>query len=289
MKKFSSPVFGFILLIGVFATVFCLSVGSSLIFDKVSAYSDGKKLQPVPADYPRLSADLRSQLDGGGDLPVEAQTVGFDTANNPFSDRTNLANLAAAKNNQVNGSFNNPVVAPGANVLPPMPNNPGGKTVFAQSPTVSAVPNMPPNIPVGNSDETLNLYRQRQRDRLNGQTDNGKSSEIYSIDEVRPLGVTGRGDKREILFYSPTTKQTFTAPRGSRFRDGEMEDVNETGVSFRKTDRSQVTTKWARNAAGAKTADADTTDEAVIETNPNPHQVNPLPPLKRRKISKGNK
>lgn len=257
---------GIILLAVGVAAAFAVFFGWGLI-DYISNYSKGEA-PPVDTSYPKLTADINEKV---------AVALNAENVQDP-------ASLASNFNNQMSGG-NNSVIAENIKLSIPSSPNTGSETprlpplsVKAKTfPTETVIP-VNPN---GNQNATVAFNNEPQNsavDRLNERNNqirrgNQVSSlpEIYDIDDVTPLGVVGDQKKREVLFYSPVTKQTFSAPLGTRFRNGSLEDAAEDGntvegVRFRRDDTGSLETRiWAKNAQG-KTADSS--EQPVLAKEP---------------------
>lgn len=67
----------------------------------------------------------------------------------------------------------------------------------------------------------------------------------YSYKEVLPLGVTGKGRQREVLFYGLPSKKYFSVSVSSRLRDATLQSITEDGVVF-STPAGTVSVGWSR-------------------------------------------
>lgn len=108
------------------------------------------------------------------------------------------------------------------------------------------VQNNAPIVPVETEDPQTRLERRQNSVRRGEKVE--PLTEVYNIEDVEAIGVVGDSKNREVLFYSPKTKQSFAAPLGTKFRNGRLEDADVkdnilTGLNFKRDDNGQKVTK----------------------------------------------
>ena len=243
------------------------------LVDYISHYSTPEP-PPVDTSYPKLSADINDRVK----IALTAENV-LD----PASLDSNFNNKLGGGNSPVAGNLSDVSASLVNNAprLPPFRASAGitpSETVV--TPGVSAPVQIQPNT-VNSTQVVSALDRLNER---NNQIRRGLAvtpiTEIYDIDEVTPLGVVGDERRREVLFYSPVTKQTFSAPLGTKFRNGQLEGAAEEGntvegVRFRREDTGRMETRtWAKNSQGKTT---DSADQPLLAKEPvyNPKQNRP--------------
>ena len=212
--------------------------------DYFSAASAESIVAASPDDYPHLSKDLpqRVQLaltNGNAETP-SGLALFFDDKLSPNQGKTNSpAGATELVINKPNPATTVPRISlpikPEAN-FPPT----GG---YGQT----MPPNNVPPVPAVETEDSQVRLERRQNNIRRGETVESLA-QVYNIEDVEPIGVVGDSKKREVLFYSPTTKQTFAAPLGTKFRDGTLEDADVkdnilTGLNFRRDDNGQKLTR----------------------------------------------
>jgi hypothetical protein len=235
--------------------------------------------KPIPTaadDYPRLAANLpeRVQLalnNGNAETP-SGLAMFFDDklGNNQAS-----TNSATPTNAEVSINKPNPnVTVPRINLPVTDPSIP--QPVETNQMTIAQT--MP--TPADTEDAQTRLER-RQNSVRRGETV-GSMSEVYDIEDVEPIGVVGDSKRREVLFYSSKTKQTFSVPMGSKFRNGRLEDAEirdnvVDGVNFRRDNDGQKQTRvWGKTPSNKKKNSIEQpvlTDQPVLNPTPQPQVV----------------
>ena len=237
-----------------------LTVFGSFIVDAVSSYGKDKT-EVAPASYPHLAQNLQNDLNSA----LSPQfSFNFDTADNPFADKTGVSLAVNEKQNMPVG--NNGQIQP--TVLPkgafPTSTQVVPVQTFGNNQVMPNNTNVPqpvvPTLPVSDS-KTLLAERNRQ---IRQGLEVGDLSAIYSIEDVRPIGMIGSGDKNRVWLYSPSTKQTFSVRKGTHFRDGTIETVNKEGVEFRRNDGTTANTRWMKNSEKSK----DDADAPILRVEP---------------------
>lgn len=257
---------------GIFATISIFVVWLGI--DVWKNYSKGEP-PPVDTSYPKLADDLNDRVN----IALNAGNIQDPSAlTSNFNDRLNGSNNFADQTKS-----NLPPMTTGIDTpkLPPL--SVKAKT-FPDGINPASVQNSQPTLVASNE------VKSDAADRLNeryGQVRRGNDvqplPQIYDIDEVTPLGVVGDQKRREVLFYSPVTKQTFSAPLGTKFRNGSLEDAagdgnTVEGVRFRRDDNGNLETRsWARTAQG-KTSDSS--EQPVLAKEP---VLNPIKPRQARR------
>lgn len=234
---------------GILAALLVFAIGG------ISDFLSGRGDQIVPEDtsYPRLAPDMDQNV---GNALNAANVVEPASFGSNFNDL-----LGAGKSNVPTLSDNSPksaTLAPlsvKANTFPAERlNNPANNPATTNSTTAV--------LPVESSSTALDRLAERNNQIRRGNQTVAPLPEIYDIEEVTPLGVVGDRRKREVLFYSPVTKQTFSVPLGTRFRNGTLEDAagdeqTVEGVRFRRqSDNSLQTKTWATRDESNKTSDS---------------------------------
>ncbi len=236
-------------------TPLLIIVGGASVGALSSFGNDKESAQPAPV--PRLSQEMRSQLNTAlaPEFPIQ-----FDTAGNPFTDRTGVS---AGKNSgspvvsenrvgEITGRFPG-MVRNQSGQIPPVIQNIGRSVNQLPGNSLSQlqIQNTPP-VPVI---KTEDLLRERKRDQRLGKKVEPSSS-LYSIDELRPYGIVGTEQKNRVKLFAASTKDRFSVSRGTRFRDGVIEAISNEGVQFRKDNGQTVFVRWLKNT---KSGDDDST------------------------------
>jgi hypothetical protein len=257
------------------ATVF-----GAFIMDAVSSYGKDKT-EVAPASYPHLSENLQNQLN----LALSPEfPFDFETAGNPFADKTgvslavgdNKSLLPVGNNGQTQlGQIPRTVLPNGSQVMPLQNfNQPTQPTITIKGTNINPFDTV---LPVENTVDSKQLLQERNRQIRQG-LEVGDLSGIYSINDVRPIGMIGSGDKNRVWLYSPKTKQRFSVRKGTRFRDGTIEGVTKEGVDFRRNDGTVANSRWMKNSELSKDNDADAPLLRVEQSPQNPVQtLQPLP------------
>lgn len=238
-----------------------LTFAGAAVYGAIARYGEPERQMP-PADFPRLAENLQAELNKSF-YPEFA--FAFDKVGNPFADKSNVSSAVTA-----------PTAAPNQIILPA-----GGSPSSAQLPVPRPFGNTPPPagfnqsagspptsvntqiIPAGNrtapvgtapapsaapfSTDSKKLLAERNRLIRQGAAV-GDLSAIYSIADVRPIGIIGTGNKNKIWLYAPSTKQTFSVRQNTRFADGIIEAVTDEGVTFRYDNGTVETVRWMRNS-----------------------------------------
>lgn len=286
------------LTIGIFAGLLVITslvvTFGGFVVEAVSSYAKDKQ-EVAPANYPHLAQNLQNDLNVAmsPEFPFD-----FDSAGNPFADKTGLS-IDAAKGNAVSSNIGlpmsgkNPSSTGGSPVMPIQ--QIGGVIGSMPVPTPAAGP--PPAAVVSSVDSGA-LLQERNRQIRQGK-DVGDVAAIYSVDEVRPIGIIGTGDRNRIWLYSPSTKQTFTVRRGSRLHDGTIESVGSEGVEFRRDNGTVAFSRWMKNSQ--KSPAGENADAPLLRVEPSappviqpaesaslPPFVSPAPVRRRRSNRKVN-
>ena len=235
------------------------TVIGALIYDLVG--SSGKQNAEVaPAPFPRLAQNLQNYLNTA--LSPEFP-FNFDMTGNPFADASGV-NLEAKKteNLPLGKTLPTPTQLPKIVSSTPANNIPLATQMFGNqnqpNGTVTPLPTPTPTPAI----DSNTLLAERNR-RLRQGEDVGDLSLIYSIDDVKPIGVIGSGKQNRIWLYSPTTKKTFSVAKGTRFRDGSIEGITADGVEFRREDGKSLAVRWSKE--GYK---ADEADSPILRVSP---------------------
>jgi hypothetical protein len=251
MKKFSTfKLYSTLLLLFVITVVVTILVGVAWSVVSFAAEGDIPKAQ-APA-FPQLAADWQKQID----VAMSPSAAGIADVTNPFVDRRGISG-------KVDSGVNAPAAPVSSNVPAPRMRNvfvPGGGNVRsipspvfppagAQTAVVAVEPALTDNAGFLNEQMSEQERRALRGDKLLPVT------EIYGISDLRPLGGVGAGRRREVLFDSPVTKQSFSVPVGTRFRDGVLESVSDDGVFFRRADGSTLFRSWATGSGSGKNTD----------------------------------
>lgn len=238
-----------------FATLL-LTVIAGMTLSAAASFSKTEAPAPPPP-IPRLATNLRGELNTA--LSPEF-AFNFDTAGNPFDDKTGVSlatrgnkNTAASANQNLNfpdstGSSTPPKISSSVptNRISVQPFPVGISPPQTGQPTGAVMP-IERNLPTTAAIDTNQLVRERQRQIRLGEKDVPDLPSLYSIDEVRPYGVVGSGTINRVKLYSPTTGQRFSVVKGTRFRDGSIESIGDEGVSFRRLSGELVFSRWAKN------------------------------------------
>ena len=252
--------------VGCLILTFIVFLALDLVFNPTVATA-----APVSDDnYPHLAADLPQKID------IALNNANADTPSGLALFFDNKLTTTAA------GSL------PGQSVLPtnglnsislpkglssqqiarspsvPYPANPAPLSVNQVSPL-----SIQPSPVISSTENAQNRLSERQKATRNGGV-MAPVSEVYDIEDVTPVGVVGDSRTREVLFYSPVTKQTFSAPLGAKFRNGTLEGASQSGnvvdgVRFkRESSGEQITRLWSKG----KNKDIQTTDTPVLSDQP---------------------
>lgn len=267
--------------IGIFAAVCVLTsvltVFGSFVVDAVSNFGKDEK-EVVPASYPRLAQNLQNDLNGA--LSPEFP-FNFESAGNPFADKTGVSLAVGDKQNTPVGNNTGglmPIPVQAKNSFPNGNQMPIPVQSFGNNPNMTNMPNpvmTPQPVPTVPAVDSKALLAERNRQIRQG-IEVGDLSAIYSIDDVRPIGMIGSGDRNRVWLYSPSTKQTFSVRKGTRFRDGVIESVNKEGVEFRRDNGTVANSRWMKNSEKSN-ADADAPILRVEPTVSVPQNVLNLP------------
>ncbi len=282
------------LTIGLFVAA-CILTSFAVVFGffLVEAVGFYGTRQPAvaPANFPHLSQDLRNNLNGAlsPEFPFNFETVG-----NPFADKTGVS----GKTTFERGSTLVPPSAPVStakngfqNISPLMPVKMGGTNsgfLPPPNPINMNSSSVPQPVVISRSDPK-ELLAERNRQLRQGK-EVGDVASIYSVDDVRPIGVVGSGTRNRVLLYAPSTGQTFSVGRGTRFRDGSIEAFDNEGAQFRRLDGSIVNNRWMKTSEKSPLReDADAPflrvpDEQTVQTPiPTPlPQIQPTQDSRRR-------
>lgn len=219
--------------------VFVLTVGLTVIagylIEKL-ANSAAITLSIDPS-YPRLSEKLQQDLNS-----AHAPEMPFNlaSAKNPFGYlptwETQNSKDSSKENSKDSKMISSPAITP---VTTPVV-TPVSLAKADSNPVVNPTPT------TVNQPDSRQLLLERQKQIKQGQQVKDLSS-IYSIDEVRPIGIIGSGNKNKVWLYAPNTKQRFTVHQGASFRDGILEQIRDTGLLFRRSDGTIVQAQWVKN------------------------------------------
>lgn len=236
-------------------------VGVFLIGWGYEAIASANNTPPPPVDtsYPKMQQTLEAKVDAA----VEPQT------------ETNPGELSSNFDDKFGSGKNNPQPSPNAvpngalNIpMPPVRNSvpkiEPSSTPFAMNgmPNANTLnpatqPNAQPAVPV-KTETALDRFKERNADIRRGLPVK-PIAEIYDVEDVKWLGVVGAG-RKELLFYSPVTGQTFSVPLTTRFRNGTLAEAPSQGnalegVRFIKDNGSYALLTLA-NSTDGKTADS---------------------------------
>lgn len=237
---------------------------SGWIIEVVTGANPPKEV--VDTSYPRLAEDLSGRVSGAFSPATEITPDSLLASNfqeRQESSNSNKSDLATEKNNVIISPSQKEVTL--SKVNPFSTNNPVKLTV---SPTPVVNQNNEQNITVNQTDTVVDRFNERNNQLRRG-GNVSPVSEIYDIEDVTPIGVVGDTRSREVMFYSPATKQTFSVPLGTRFRNGVLEaptGVGNTvdGVQFMNNTGTTVTRNWGNSSGGSK----ETVEQPVLQNNP---------------------
>ena len=223
---------------------------------------------PVDTSYPKMGSDLKDRVTNALN-PQNQQAEPLGDLSSNFEDKTTRGSQPDLNQPGTGGFAPSPVVGQlltkevkknavnpfGAGGVLPVPINSGGQTTAGGNAPVIAA-----------TSDVVDRYNER-----NGQLRRGAAVEpvaqIYDIEDVTPIGVVGDTKRRDVMFYSPKTKQTFAVPLGTRFRNGVLQDASGSGntvdgVRFRR-DGSEVaeTRAWGKSKEDKK---SDSSDQPLI-------------------------
>ena len=203
-----------------------------------------KKEAPVqPATYPRLAQELQGQVHEAMS-PIFPFT--FEQPEEPFTDKTGLSLTApgAAKTPSNIEALRSGLAAPPLALPRSFPTSgPSFAAPVTPPPTLAPPPTPTPTPKV----DVKQLLAERQRQIRQGEKV-GPLAALYSVEEVRPIGIIGSGSRNRVWLYDPDTNQRFTVQRGEAFRDGTLEAVNSEGVVFRHSNGKISTARWMKNS-----------------------------------------
>lgn len=260
-------------LIGMIILTLIVFVGNDLIY-----HSKTENDFPVSgSDFPRLSKNLSERVQ------LALNNENADTLSGLamyFDDKLNENQSSNPASNSVNNQTIVRSVVPqtASRTTVPMTSYSSVPQPVGNSPTM--VQNST-TLPVDTETAQTRLERRQNSVRRGGTVE--PMSEIYDIEDVEPIGVVGDSRKREVLFYSPTTKQTFSAPLGARFRNGtldgaEIKDNVVDGINFKRdADGQKLTRAWGKKPSTKKNNSVEQpllTDEPVMTpTRRNPQSA----------------
>jgi hypothetical protein len=92
-------------------------------------------------------------------------------------------------------------------------------------------------------------------------------AEVFSIEDLYPLGGVGGSEAREIKFYNYEHKRYVTLTLNGRVRNGRLVSADDQGVRFVRDgggDGSEIFRPWVRNLKEKPKADAPSQSEAVV-------------------------
>lgn len=256
---FKNRLLNICIFLGVIVGTVAITAIGALILDLVVS-SGTQNANVTPAGFPRLSQNLQNELNTAmsPEFPFN-----FDMTGNPFADASGV-NLEAKKPENLPLGKTLPTLAQLPKIVSNTPANniPLATQIFGNQnqPNVTVMPTpIPTPTPAIDSNA---LLAERNR-RLRQGEDVGDLSLIYSIDDVKPIGVIGSGKQNRIWLYSPSTKKTFSVAKGTRFRDGSIEGITADGVEFRREDGKSLAVRWSKE--GYK---ADEADSPILRVSP---------------------
>lgn len=239
-----------------------LTVAGGLAVSAVGFFGASPKAAataPLPSPPPEnLRGELNSAL--APELPFN-----FDAVGNPTADKSGVA-LAAGK---TGGSLPSVAVttAPVNQLVPVNQSVSDSRVVRFPKNTLlkpgeaMVAPPLDPNgypSPLPNSQLPLSgtseLLKERRRQIKLGQ-EVAPLASYYRIDELRPYGVVGSGNRNQVKLFAPATGTRFSVSGGTRFRDGTIEAIGDEGVSFRRDNGEVVFYRWMKNQ-GKKSEDS---------------------------------
>lgn len=228
--------------LGVCVVTIVTTVIGALIFDLLSG-SNKAEAEVVPASFPRLAQNLQGELNTAmsPEFPFN-----FDMTGNPFKDASGVSFEAKNTENSPLGKKDNPLTLP-PKIVNKTPSNstPLSVQMFGnQNQPNNGLAPLPTPIPTPGPDANALLADRNRKIRQGEEV--GDLPMIYSVEDVKPIGIIGSGNKNRIWLYSPTTKQTFSVAKGTRFRDGAVEGVNSDGVVFKREDGKEISVRWSK-------------------------------------------
>lgn len=259
-------------LIVTFCVSFVLFLLSDLVFNKAVSGAGG-----VVADenYPRLESDLPEKVDialsNTNAVTPSGLALFFDNklttsgaspnvpATNPLLSQPSASNISPP--------IKAVSAAPLRNSSIPYPVSP---SEYPSQPG-KATTGMPDSPPMPSGEDASDRLEKRTFALRRGEAV-AAVSEVYDIEDVTPVGVVGNSRSREVLFYSPATKQTFSAPLGAKFRNGTLEGASQNGnvidgVRFKNDINGVVVTSlWSKGKN--KTPSAASGDAPVLSNQP---------------------
>lgn len=236
-------------LILLFALVFFTVFFGTWVYDALASFAESRLAeaalsgQPAPIVIdPKLQTELAKVMAFDA-IPTEADV------RDPFNDRSGLSNVvklsgapaAAPQRTSVQPGSSQTVAGSTGGGSGGMRNYPG-QSVGGQSGGIS----MDPAV---SREATRDRYLQRE-ERIRAGMDGGPEAEVFSIEDLLPVGVVSGGDeKEEVMFYSQTADRTFSFPVGTRFFDGWLTALRPEGVVFSTDDqyRTARMKSWGRS------------------------------------------
>lgn len=215
-------------------------------------------------NYPRLAADLPDRVD-------------MALNNQNLSAPSGLLMLFDSKLNSTGSAGAAPAASVFNQIQPrPLPSGFGGGGYPNRGALPSAFPTPVP-LPGSNPSASIDsLYPnssapatvaaavlERLKERQNAVRRNESVPaiwEAYDIEDVVPMGVVGDEKSRDVGFYSPTTKQRFSAPIGARFNNGTLVGAAQkggdlVGIRFRKAATGETFVRMFTRSAKGKEAE----------------------------------
>lgn len=228
--KFDSPAVKFVLLfVGLFGVSLITASLCSYVYAATMGATVDAASKPVTAPaFPKLAPTLETELRDAFE-PKLAPSV---SSGDPFVDHSNISATGTPPSVNVKGGT----------LLPP-------DGSLASRPLTVATPVPTPDIAA----QTRARLAARDADRRQGRTVRPLAFYL-SYKDVLPLGIVGNSDRRDVLFFSLSTTQTFAAQPGTRFFDAQLVSVSDDGVVFRDEGSVMHSIAWSRRPSSQPSA-----------------------------------